>query len=427
MTTTAARPRLSVRRVIFTLVLVTVTTLLFWVPWDGLFPASAQWPSPVRAVSGVLFAAAAVTMIALLVQRHSDRAARVSHLMLGVIWVAFAWTLVTHLLRFALLLSGVDNPLRARIVAVVLAVLIVGLTAYGIREAMRVPRVRRVDITLPRLDPAFDGLRIAVLTDTHYGAIDRTRWSERTVAAVNGLSADVVVHVGDIADGTVTQRRGQAAPLADVLAPHRFYVSGNHEYYSNAQAWLELMAEFGWTSLHNQHSVLTRDGARLVFAGVDDITAGSSGEDGHHADLAAALLGTRADDPVVLLAHQPSEIGKAVGAGVDLQLSGHTHGGQIWPFHYLVRLQQPGVAGLSRHGDRTQLYTSRGAGFWGPPLRVFAPSEISLLTLRSPRVITTAVSRRRRLGKSGSRRRRCRRPVRRRSRCGRRRRGPAPA
>jgi predicted MPP superfamily phosphohydrolase len=383
MTTTVAKPRVSARRVIFTFVLVTITTLLFWVPWEGLFPAAAQWPSPVRAVSGVLFAAGGLTMMALLVQRHSDRAARVSHLMLGVVWVAFAWALITDVLRLVLLVSGVDDPLRSRITSVLLAVLIVGLSAYGIREALRVPRIKRVDIPLSRLDPAFDGLRIAVLTDTHYGAIDRTRWSERTVAAVNELGADVVVHVGDIADGTAEQRRPQAAPLADVLASHRFYVSGNHEYYSNAQAWLELMAEFGWTLLHNQHEVLERDGARLVFAGIDDITADGSGEAGHRADLGAALHGTRDDDPVVLLAHQPSEIDKAVEAGVDLQLSGHTHGGQIWPFHLLVRLQQPVLAGLSRHGARTSLYTSRGAGFWGPPLRVFAPSEISLLTLRS--------------------------------------------
>ena len=113
------------------------------------------------------------------------------------------------------------------------------------------------------------------------------------------------------------------------------------------------------------------------------ITADHSGEPGHSADLALALRGADSHAPVVLLAHQPSEIRKAVDAGVDLQLSGHTHGGQIWPFHYLVRLQQPVVAGLSRHSDRTQLYTSRGAGFWGPPMRVFAPSEITLLTLKA--------------------------------------------
>ncbi|MBP2336833.1 putative MPP superfamily phosphohydrolase [Saccharothrix coeruleofusca] len=388
--TTSSPPRSAPRRrLAFVAVLVTVATLLFWVPWFGLFPPSAQWPWPVTVTSLLLFGTAYVAFPVLLVRAHgrrrSDRAARIAHLMLGVSWVAFAWTLITDVVRLVLLVAGVDNPLRARVVSVLLAVVVVVLVAHGSVEARRVPRVRRAEIVLPRLDRAFDGLTIAVLADTHYGAIDRTRWSRAMVAAVNAAEPDVVVHVGDIADGTVAQRRGQAAALGEVRASARFYVSGNHEYLSNAQAWLEHMSELGWTSLHNQHRVLERGGARLVFAGVDDVTGSASGEPGHGDDLGAALAGTRPDDPVVLLAHQPSEVGKAAAAGVDLQLSGHTHGGQIWPFHHLVRLQQPVLSGLSGHGERTQLWTSRGAGFWGPQLRVFAPSEISLLTLRAPR------------------------------------------
>ena len=128
--------------------------------------------------------------------------------------------------------------------------------------------------------------------------------------------------------------------------------------------------------------MVERGGDRLVVAGVDDATARGSGLDGHGADLAAALAGADPDLPVLLLAHQPKQVMAAVDAGVDLQISGHTHGGQIWPFNFLVRLDQPVVQGLSRHGERTQLYTSRGTGFWGPPFRVFAPSEITMLTLR---------------------------------------------
>ncbi|MFC3894904.1 metallophosphoesterase [Lentzea rhizosphaerae] len=383
MTTTATRPRITVRRVVFTLVLFTVTTLLFWVPFEGLFAASAQWPDPVRPIAAVVFFAAAVAMIALFTQRTSDRAARISQFLLGFVWIAFVWTLITDVLRLALALGGVENPFRSRLIAVLLAGIIVTVTVYGVYEAMRVPRIKRQDVTLPRLDPAFDGLTVAVITDTHYGAINRAKWSRGVVDAVNGLGADVAVHVGDIADGTAEQRLEQASPLGDVNAKHRFYITGNHEYYSNAQGWIDLMTRLGWKALHNEHETLERDGARLVFAGIDDITADHSGEPGHTADLALALRGADSDAPVVLLAHQPSEIRKAVDAGVDLQLSGHTHGGQIWPFHYLVRLQQPVVAGLSRHSDRTQLYTSRGAGFWGPPMRVFAPSEITLLTLKS--------------------------------------------
>ncbi len=384
MTTTAARrPRITVRRVVFTLVLLTVTTLLFWVPFEGLFAASAEWPAPVRPIAAVVFAGAAIAMIVLFTQRNSDRAARVSQFLLGFVWIAFVWTLLTDLLRLALAVGGVENPLRSRLIAVLLAVLIVTITAYGVYEAMRVPRIKRQAVTIPRLDPAFDGLTVAVITDTHYGAINRAKWSRGMVDAVNQLNADVAVHVGDIADGTADQRLEQATPLGDVNTPHRFYITGNHEYYSNAQGWIDLMTRLGWKALHNEHVALERGDARLVFAGIDDITADHSGEPGHAADLALALRGTHGSDPVVLLAHQPSEIRKAVEAGVDLQLSGHTHGGQIWPFHYLVRLQQPVVAGLSRHSDRTQLYTSRGAGFWGPPMRVFAPSEITLLTLKA--------------------------------------------
>jgi predicted MPP superfamily phosphohydrolase len=250
---------------------------------------------------------------------------------------------------------------------------------------MRVPRVKKVDVRLDRLGPGLDGLRVAVITDTHYGPIDRARWSAAVVARVNELSADVVCHVGDIADGTAETRATQANPLASVQAASaRVYVTGNHEYFSEAQGWLDFMAGIGWTVLHNRHVVVERGGDRLVVAGVDDATAKYSGVNGHGADLGAALAGTDPALPVLLLAHQPKQVNRAARAGVDLQISGHTHGGQIWPFNFLVRLEQPVVHGLSRHGERTQLYTSRGTGFWGPPFRVFAPSEITLLTFRCP-------------------------------------------
>jgi predicted MPP superfamily phosphohydrolase len=223
---------------------------------------------------------------------------------------------------------------------------------------------------------------VALLTDTHYGPINRARWSARVTDAVNALEPDIVCHTGDIADGTVDQRREQAAPLGLIHAKlARTYVTGNHEYFGEAQRWLDHMRELGWEALHNRHITVERDGAQLTIAGVDDRTAKDSGKPGHGADHAAALSGAAAGVPVLLLAHQPKQIDAAVEHGVDLQISGHTHGGQMWPFHYLVRIDQPVVAGLSRHGTRTQLYTSRGTGFWGPPFRIFAPSEITLLTL----------------------------------------------
>ncbi len=172
--------------------------------------------------------------------------------------------------------------------------------------------------------------------------------------------------------------------MGDVRASlARTYVTGNHEYFGEADGWLGHLRELGWQPLHNEHLVVERDGAQLVIAGVDDRTAASSGRPGHRQDHVAALLGADRDLPVLLLAHQPQQVSAAVAHDIDLQLSGHTHGGQIWPFHYLVRTDQPTVQGLTRHGTRTQLYTSRGTGFWGPPLRIFAPSEITLITLRA--------------------------------------------
>jgi uncharacterized protein len=204
-------------------------------------------------------------------------------------------------------------------------------------------------------------------------------------ARVNALSADVVCHVGDIADGAVDVREPQARPLASVEATSfRVYVTGNHEYFSEAHGWLDYMESIGWAVLHNRHVIVERGGDRLVVAGVDDATAHAAGVRGHGANLEAALADADRTLPVLLLAHQPKQVAHAMRAGVDLQISGHTHGGQIWPFNLLVRLEQPVVHGLSRHGDRTQLYTSRGTGFWGPPFRVFAPSEITVLTLRRP-------------------------------------------
>jgi predicted MPP superfamily phosphohydrolase len=380
------RPARHWRRMVIVLA---ITLLLFGLPWWTLLAPSASWPTAVFVVGTLLFAAAFAAMPLLMVfghgRRHLDWAAATGDTLLGAAWVMFVWSLLGQLLGLVLLIAGVADPMRARLVAGAVLGVVVVLLAWGYLEAMRVPRVKKVDVTIARLGPGMDGLRVAIITDTHYGPIDRARWSAAVVARVNELSADVVCHVGDIADGTVGVRERQANPLASVNATSaRVYVTGNHEYFSEAEGWLEYMEGIGWAALHNRHVIVERGGDRLVVAGVDDATARSSGVHGHRADLEAALAGADATLPVLLLAHQPKQVTDAVRAGVDLQLSGHTHGGQIWPFNFLVRLDQPVVHGLSRHGDRTQLYTSRGTGFWGPPFRVFAPSEITLLTLRSP-------------------------------------------
>lgn len=372
------------RRAVVSIVLL----LLFGVPWWTLFGAGTAWPVAVMIAGTLLLVAAFVALFAGMMRGHgrhrSDRAAVLGDALLGAVWVLFVWSVLGQLLHVGLLAAGVGDPTRSRVVAVAVVAVVVVLLGWGHAEAMRVPRVKNVAIDIPRLGPGLDGLRVVMITDTHYGPIDRARWSAGVVDRVNELDADVVCHVGDIADGTVAVREHQAAPLAAVRATSaRVYVTGNHEYFSEAQGWLDHMERIGWAALHNRHIVVERGGDRLIVAGVDDATAEASGLRGHGANLAAALDGADTALPVLLLAHQPKQVAHAARAGVDLQISGHTHGGQIWPFNFLVRLEQPVVHGLSRHGERTQLYTSRGTGFWGPPFRVFAPSEITVLTLRS--------------------------------------------
>ncbi|MEV0128879.1 metallophosphoesterase [Dactylosporangium sp. NPDC050688] len=383
-----ARRRSLLRPLLFGLTLVTVLGLLFGVPWWSLVQSGNAWPAPVRVAGTAVFALALVGFPVLMMlghgRRHLDWASRVADTTLGVVWQLFVWAVAGDVLRLALLAGGVDDPLRSRIVAGFTGVVAVGLLLWGYVEAMRVPRVRRVEVAIPRLGAGLDGLKVVLITDTHYGPIDRVRWSKGVTEVVNRLDADIVAHTGDIADGTVAQRTAQAAPLGDVQARYaRVYVTGNHEYFGEAEGWLQRMGELGWEALHNRHLVVERGGDRLVVAGVDDRTAAGTGLQGHRADHATALAGADPDLPVLLLAHQPKQITDAIEHGIDLQLSGHTHGGQMWPFHYLVRLDQPVVQGLTRHGERTQLYTSRGTGFWGPPFRIFAPSEITELTLRT--------------------------------------------
>jgi uncharacterized protein len=384
----AAPVRRPLRAVRFGATLTGILALLFGMPWWTLVMAGAQWPPSVEVAGTVLFLGVLAAFPALMVaghgRRHLDWAARTGDTVLGVVWVLFAWSVLGNLARVVLLVAGVADPVRSRVVTAVVGGVSAVLVIWGYVEAMRVPRIRRVDVAVPRLGGGLDGIRVVLLTDTHYGPIDRAGWSAAVVDAVNALEPDIVCHTGDLADGSVASRRDQVTPLGGVRARlARAYVTGNHEYFGEAQGWLDLMQDLGWQPLHNRHIVVQRGGDRLVLAGVDDATAGGSRHAGHRADHAAALAGADPDLPVLLLAHQPKQVDDAVRSNVDLQISGHTHGGQIWPFHWLVRLDQPVVQGLSRHGERTQLYTSRGTGFWGPPLRVFAPSEITLLTLRT--------------------------------------------
>jgi uncharacterized protein len=272
----------------------------------------------------------------------------------------------------------------ARTLAVTAGAVALGTAGTGAYLANSAPVVRRVPITLPRLDPALDGLRIVTFSDAHLSATYGGRRFERLVEIVNAQRPDVVAIVGDLVDGSVEELREDVAPLADLVSEQGvFFVTGNHEYFVDTRAWLRHLPTLGVDVLHNERVAIGRGTASVDLAGIDDRTAARSGVPGQGADLDAALDGRDDATPVVLLAHQPVMVEQARAAGVDLQLSGHTHGGQLWPFDYVIRLDQPSVEGYSRHGD-TQLYVTSGAGYWGPPMRVGARPEVTVVELRAP-------------------------------------------
>lgn len=253
---------------------------------------------------------------------------------------------------------------------------------HGVVQALRPPLIHEIEISIPGLAPQWDGLRIAHLTDTHVGPILGRDWVDDLVRRVDSAKPDIVVHTGDLIDGTVDGLREKLSPLERLKGRvGTYFVTGNHETYSGVRPWCDQMRTWGWDVLNNENRILSRDGFPLAIAGITDARE-SAASNGTSPDVAKALEGVPEGAPVVLLAHQPRQAFQAAGRSVSLQLSGHTHGGQLWPFHYLVRLQQPVVAGYAKVGD-VPVFTSRGAGFWGPPLRIGARAEVPILVLRS--------------------------------------------
>ena len=264
--------------------------------------------------------------------------------------------------------------------AVAVPVLTALLTTIGYANARRVARVRTVDVPIASLHPSLAGFTIAQITDVHVGPTIAREYVEAVVDVVNGLEADLVAITGDLVDGSVPQLSHHTAPLARIAARHgTYFVTGNHEYYSGVHPWIGELRKLGITVLVNEHIVLDHDGAGVVVAGVTDPSAHHF-DASHRSDPARAIAGAPASAVKLLLAHQPRSAIAAAKAGFDLQLSGHTHGGQFLPWNFFVRFQQPFTAGLARLGE-LWVYTSRGTGYWGPPKRLGAPSEITRLRL----------------------------------------------
>jgi len=254
-------------------------------------------------------------------------------------------------------------------------------TAVGLFNARRRARVVTIEVPIDDLPPALDGFTIVQISDIHVGPTIKRRYVDAIVDAVNRLKPDLIAVTGDVVDGSVPQLRDHTRPLSRLSARHgAFLVTGNHEYYAGADAWIDEFRRLGLHVLLNEHVVVEHEGARAVIAGVTDYSAAHF-DPAHRSDPAAALAGAPGDILIkVLLAHQPRSAEAAAEAGFTLQLSGHTHGVQFFPWNFFVRFQQPFTAGLARLNG-LWVYTSRGTGYWGPPKRLGAPSEITRLRL----------------------------------------------
>ncbi len=257
----------------------------------------------------------------------------------------------------------------------------IGPKPRGARAETRAHGIEEVQIRLTKLPRALDGFSIVQLSDLHVGPTIGRAFVEHVVAQANALAPDLIAMTGDLIDGSVRRYAADAAPLADLRATHGVYaVTGNHEYYHGADPWITELSKLGLRYLRNERVAIEAAGQRFDLAGVDDHEARRVR--GHGEDMRKATAGRDPDAALVLLAHQPRQVHRAKKHGVDLQLSGHTHGGQIWPWHYAVKLQQGGLIAGHYRFDDTQLYVTRGCGYWGPNVRLLAPLEITRVILR---------------------------------------------
>jgi len=374
------------RRVIIT-VLTLVALLHVYIGWrilpdlplpDMFLAAGAIW-----LLLSIFLVPAGLLSRAIKNQALADKLAWIGMLTMGF----FSTLLVLTFFRdIGLLIASLFHYHSATLVglsALAVPVVAVFVSVIGFINARRIASVKQVEVPIAGLPYALEGFSIAQISDIHVGPTIKRGYLDAIVKKVNHLKPDMVAVTGDLVDGSVAQLRNHTAPLADLSARHgAFFVTGNHEYYSNAHEWIAEVKRLGLTVLMNEHVLLRHDHATLLVAGVADYTAHHFDES-HRSDPQGALKGAPSQIAVkVLLAHQPRTAEAAAAAGYDLQLSGHTHGGQFFPWNFFVPLQQPFTAGLNRLKD-LWVYTSRGTGYWGPPKRLFAPSEITLLRLVS--------------------------------------------
>ncbi len=320
----------------------------------------------------------------------SPEVPRMLIVLVGVLFCAFGFLFVMVVGADVLLVAArlakrkpafpVSTRTHARYAAAVVALL---LSAVGVTQSIRVPDVHRVELTVRDLPPALDGFRLVQLTDLHISRLLAAPWTREVVARTNALDADLILITGDVIDGTPDARREDVRPLADLRARHGVIASlGNHEYYFGGARWAAELTSLGMQVLLNQHVEVDVNGTTLVVAGVTDPAAWMSGMDGPQLDQ--ALVGARTDAPIVLMSHRPSRSDENAQAGVDLQLSGHTHGGMVFGLDLVVRIANGGFLSGPYDVDGMWMYVSKGTGLWnGFPLRLGVPAEITEIVLRS--------------------------------------------
>jgi predicted MPP superfamily phosphohydrolase len=280
--------------------------------------------------------------------------------------------------------SSLPDPSRRAHLLQVTNLGVVGLatavTSYGIFEARRRPGIVEISVPIARLPDPFAGFRIVQITDVHAGLTVGRAWIERIAEEVKALEPDMIAFTGDIADGSVARLADAVAPLGELQAPHgKFFITGNHEYYSGVEQWVAEVKRLGYDVLLNEHRIIERGGASIVLGGVTDFTGGRY-LPSHKSDPEAAFRGAPADLVRIFLAHQPKTLRQAASVPFDLMLSGHTHGGQFFPWNLATAMDQPYLSGLHRPEGKW-VYVSKGTGYWGPPVRLGARSEITVVTL----------------------------------------------
>lgn len=366
------------------------TALHGYLAWR-LLPAWSELPLAFGALALLLLASAVLLPAGWRFHRRPGRLAQAltwaGYLSLGLFSSLFVLTLLRDLVLLGASLAAWAWPQALDLAALTrhsgraTPLLALAVSGWGFWNARRTASVVSVEVPIAGLPPALHGFTIAQISDVHVGPTIKRDYLEAIVQAVNRLQADMVAVTGDLVDGRVAELAPHVAPLAQLVSRHgTFFVTGNHEYYSGAAPWVQHLRQLGLRVLMNQHVVLRHDGAPLLVAGVTDWSAHLF-DPAQRSDPQAALAGAPRDATVrVLLAHQPRSADAAERAGFQLQLSGHTHGGQFWPWNLFVPLQQPYTAGLHRL-RALWVYTSRGTGYWGPPKRFGAPSEITRVRL----------------------------------------------